>query len=222
MRRRQVLRGAALAGAIGVAGCISQSPTDEQAAGPGNGNDDGDPDQTDTPRSTDTEPAAEGPTPTAADDDSPTDTLEPTAEPTDEPTSTPLGGPDDEETRTKTPRSPPPMPDAVADHTFEITEAECGQQTDTADIQVSGSEVVVTGTIWGADTCATAALESVELEDGELTVRVQETERDTEEMCGQCIVEIDYETTYVFEDDAPDAVAVQHLHSDTTETVAST
>jgi hypothetical protein len=222
MQRRQVLRSVALAGTIGVAGCIGQSPTDEQAAGPGNGNGNDDPDQTDTPRSTATEPAVDDPTPTAADDDSPTDTLEPTDEPTDEQTSTPLGGPNDEETRTKTPRSPPPMPDAVTDNTFEITEAECGQQTDTADIDVSGPEVVVTGTIWGADTCATAALASVELEDGELLIQVRETERDTEEMCGQCLVELDYETTFAFEDDAPDTVTVQHLHSDTTETVAST
>lgn len=195
MNRRTLLRGLAGAAVLSLGGCTAR---DDGNGGPG-----------DTP----------APRPT----ESPTPASETTVSPTD-PTVTGTPPPTDAETPTTTPT--PAAPGAVTGRSFSVGGVDCGQQRDGASVSWDrpDSTVTVTGTIWGRDTCSTAELAGVSLEDDTLTVTVRATRRASAgetTACGQCIVEIDYEATVSFDRGLPGEVVVVHQHGDDTERVVT-
>jgi len=113
----------------------------------------------------------------------------------------------------------------VLDTEFEVLDAGPGGQTDEAAVTAGDGRVVVDGTVWGSDGCATAALADAtyDPETDELTVAVVETERDDAgDVCTQAIVEVTYRAVVSFDPDGPlpGTVVVTHDHGEGPETVA--
>ncbi|WP_277542662.1 hypothetical protein [Haloarcula laminariae] len=122
--------------------------------------------------------------------------------------------------------SPTPTPNTtLSDFTFSVSGIESGIQTDSATVSADDGNVVVEGTIWGADGCRTAELPSVNYDgttDG-LTVPVETTERaDAGDGCTQATVEIAYTATISFKNGLPDTVVVTHDRGDGPATVTTT
>jgi len=204
VKRRTLLRGLGAAGTLALTGCLSD----------GSG---GQPTDTDEPTATDTpsDDPANTDRPAATPADRTDDTVtEPAPGGTDDPSATPSDSPDD--TVSETPDSEPSAtPSGVADRSFEVTDSDCGAQTDDASVTFDedGGTVTVTGTIWGADACYTAVLSDVRLDGGTLTVVVDsESDAETDTMCAECITEIGYEATVELDDALPGTVAVLHSH----------
>ncbi|SFR96625.1 hypothetical protein SAMN05216559_1664 [Halomicrobium zhouii] len=115
---------------------------------------------------------------------------------------------------------------SLADASLSLVHAGCGQQTDEAAVafEADAGEVVVTGTIWGSDACKTARLAdaSYHADADELVVLVATEDRsDEEEMCAECITELDYEVTAAFDGGLPGKVTVRHSHGDDPTTVST-
>jgi hypothetical protein len=133
------------------------------------------------------------------------------------------GTPSDTGTAADTPSPMPTPTPALTDSGFEIVSEESGTQADSASVSVDGATVVVEGTIWGSNGCQTAELDSVNYNDGTLTVAVATTRAtDADEMCTQQIVKIDYRTTAEFANGLPDTVVVTHSRDGAEETVVRT
>jgi hypothetical protein len=100
----------------------------------------------------------------------------------------------------------------ITDRSFEVLENTCGTETDRAVVAFGDRTVTVRGTISGANTCYTATLESARYDGGSdtLSVAVEAIEQSPDRVCGQCIVEIDYETQVTFEGELPGRVRVSH------------
>ena len=110
---------------------------------------------------------------------------------------------------TPTPMSTPTP--TMTDSAFEVLSQRGGTQVDSATVTADGSDIVVEGTIWGSDSCQTAELDSVNYNDGTLTVAVATTTADEAgDMCAQQIVEIGYRVTVAFQNGTPDTVVVTH------------
>ncbi|WP_225307837.1 hypothetical protein [Haloarcula sp. CBA1129] len=80
-----------------------------------------------------------------------------------------------------------------------------------------GNQVVVEGTIWGADGCKTADLTEAAYDSGsdELRISVGTKEQtDAGDMCTQAIMEIDYRATVTFANGLPGTVSVSHDSGD--------
>lgn len=217
MKRRTLLRGLGAAGTLALTGCLSD--------GPG-----GQPTDTDEPTGTDgasatpsDDPATTDPAATPTDRTGDTVT-EPDPGGTDDPSATPSDSPED--TASETPDSEPSAtPSGVADSSLAVTDRGCGTETDEASVafDANGGTVTVTGTTWGNDTCHTAVLSDVRLDDGTLTVVVgSESDAATDTACGQCITEIDYEATVELDSALPREVAVVHRHGGEDTRVTST
>lgn len=197
VNRRTLLRHALAGGVVLAAGCVgderapgeasSDSPTGTESSGPGP--DDSTPDGTDPP-----DPTGTGES-TGTDGSSPTDGSTGTGE--DGATSSP--SPADDEPR-------------LAGRSFEVVSNECGQGRNEADATADARTVTVTGTIDGSNTCYTARLDGASLDGETLRVDVESyvPESDGTRACGQCIVDIEYEATFEFEDGRPDEVVVHH------------
>jgi len=83
--------------------------------------------------------------------------------------------------------------------------------------------VSVTGTIWGSDACKISARRRPHADADELVVSVATQNRSDEaEACAQCITELDYEVTCVFDGGLPGQVTVRHSHGDGPTTVSTT
>lgn len=180
MNRRTFLAAAAATGGL-LAGCLDDGTDD----GPGAGGDT--PTETGTPTPTDgtTETGTDTGTPTDAGSDGPANGGTPTAD-----------GP------------------RVSDRSFEALRTECGQGADEATVTFGERRVDVAGTISGSNTCYTAELDSATYDESEDTltvaVRAYVPESDGTQACGQCIVDIDYESTVEFEGGLPGEVVVTH------------
>lgn len=144
--------------------------------------------------------------------------------------SEPGDAPTDSRTETPNPSSSPsptPSEPTLESKTFEVVSNACGSGDNDADATVSptgdrtptdGGEraytVTVTGTIDGSDTCHTARLAAVKLDPASdaLRVEVESYVPDSEEtpVCGQCIVDIDYEATFEFAGGHYGVVVVVH------------
>lgn len=102
----------------------------------------------------------------------------------------------------------------LVDRSFIIENNECGSPGNSASATIDGDTIIVTGTIDGSDTCHTARLGRASIsDDGEtLTVGVEAyvPESTATKACGQCIVEIDYRSTFAFEGGRPGRVVVAH------------
>lgn len=127
---------------------------------------------------------------------------ETTSEPDDDSTDS---EPTDEETTTASPPSPGEKSGSMngIDYVFEITDAGCGTAGDSADIEFNedDNEVVVTGTIDARDLCRTAGVGSVTYDESEdrSSIVIETRSREDADMCGQCLVEIDYEARFTYE-----------------------
>lgn len=104
----------------------------------------------------------------------------------------------------------------TGESTFDVTGIVSGTQVDRADVSFeSHSETVsVDGTIWGADGCKTAELDSVVYDEatGEVTISVATIDREGTEdrACTQAIVQISYEAVVAFEGGLPASTTVVH------------
>jgi hypothetical protein len=211
MKRRDLLRKAAAASALGLAGCVSgdggggsEPTTDERTAEP-----------TDASTATETDPATDSQTETTEEQapNTPRETGTPTETPTPGDTPTATDTPTPTATPTPTPRPTP----SVSDTAFSLTDRGCGSQTHEATITFDESEtaVDVSGTIWGNNGCYIATLQDAtyDPEADTLTVEVKSKTEDSEETkaCTQCIAEVDYETTVSFEGTLPGTVVVSHV-----------
>lgn len=201
MNRRTLLRTLSAAGALAVAGCLSEGPGSQPAA-------------TDTG--------------TDAPADTPTETSTPTTGAPGDGTGTPTHSPTDVHTDTlsETPDSDPSAtPSGVASQSLTVTESGCGSQDEEASVAFDGdgATVTVTGTTWGSDSCATAVLSAVRLDGGSLTVVVgTESDADPDTACAECITQIQYEATIRFDSALPEDVSVVHEHGDEQSEITST
>jgi len=119
---------------------------------------------------------------------------------------------------------PTPAP-TFTGSTVEVDSIQNGTETDSATVNVEGTDIVVDGTVWGSNGCQTAELAPVNYnsEAGELTVSVRTVE-DSEagDVCTTGIVEIDYTATVECENGTPETVVVTHDRGDGPETVLTT
>jgi hypothetical protein len=163
MRRRILLRAAALGGAGLLAGC-----TGDPSPNIGRGND------------SSTDSASESST------DAPSET----------PTASPSSG------------------DSGVDGSFTVTNIDCGTGEDSADISVCGDTVTVGGVASASDPCRTARLvdERTTVSNDTLHVAVETyvPPENEDEVCAQCLADVDYEATFTFGGALPDRVEVSH------------
>ena len=111
----------------------------------------------------------------------------------------------------------------LADTSFEILKAGCGQPTNDASVAFRDGSVVVTGTVPGSNACYTAKLAdaSYDPDSRSLDLTVASTQKRGTDACAQCIVEIEYEATATFEGDLPETVRVTHEAMGESKTVAT-
>jgi len=100
------------------------------------------------------------------------------------------------------------------DFSFSSRSPECGNGEDDVDITFDddAGEVTLDGVIRGSDTCKRAQLGTVEYDDDADTLSVTVETTDIEE-CGAgatCVVDIEYEATFTFEDAIPSEASVSH------------
>lgn len=186
MNRRSLLSSIGTAGVVSLAGCVSG---DAGSGGPSDEN----------ATATDENPTHNG---TPSDDtETPTDSTD---------TASSGGG-------TESP-SPAEGPTQFADATLKIIDTGPGQQVDSAHVcfDYGATQVLITGTIWGSNTCKIPALADAtyDTDADELTVTVTTKNRDTEgtPVCGQSITELDYRVTASFDGGLPGSVTVRHDH----------
>ena len=100
----------------------------------------------------------------------------------------------------------------IADHTFEVTHVECDHPESSYDVSRSDGQVTISGSLRGSTTCGTASLESIEYDadSDELHLVVQSHTEDSEDGCGDCIVEIEYEAVVTFDHGEPGSVTVEY------------
>lgn len=184
MNRRTLLRAATVGGVGLLAGCLGGGtlPGDDPSASP-------------------------------SDSDSPTTTGDSTD--TRSPTATGEKRPSPSATGTHTPPNSPPEHDpALSSTDFEVVSNECGQGRNRADAHADAPTVTVTGVIDGSDACYTARLADASLDRSGTTLRMDVEsyvpESDETPVCGQCIVDIEYESTFEFEGGLPDEAVVRH------------
>lgn len=116
-------------------------------------------------------------------------------------------GPTDD-TRSPTDDTPP----EIADHTFKVTSVECDHPEPSYDVSRSDGQVTINGSLRGSTTCGTASLESIEYDADadELNLVVRSHTEDTEDGCGDCIVEIEYQAVVRFHHGEPGSVTVDY------------
>lgn len=196
MQRRDLLGALAGATAVGLAGCT----------GGGNGSD-GD--------ATESESTSARPGSTTAPPDDSTDT------PTDVHTTTGhqdtlSGSPPGDGTESP---SVPPSPDTETGTTdgvqwaIDVLSRECGTQRNSAsvDFDSGAGKVTVSGIIDASNPCRTATVGGVSYDESANTLSVTiATEAGDQEMCVQCIGEIEYEARFRFPETLPDSVTVTH------------
>jgi hypothetical protein len=101
---------------------------------------------------------------------------------------------------------------AVADTAFEVTSNRCGGASEEATVTVDGETVTVDGLIRGSDGCHTARLAGTSVDGGTLTVGVESyvPESEADEVCQQCLVDIEYTASVTTTGGPPDSVVVEH------------
>lgn len=127
----------------------------------------------------------------------------------------PTDSPSTSSTDTATPTdSPTPDAPELIDSSFRVESNECGNPTNSATAGIDGDTITVTGTIDGSDTCHTARLAGAAVSDDGKTLAIEVEayvpESTATQACGQCIVEIEYRSTFTFDLARPDRVVVNH------------
>lgn len=115
---------------------------------------------------------------------------------------------------------------AIAESNLRLVDQGCGEGADSASVSFGASDVTVEGTIGGSDTCKVAELRETAYDaaSGKLRVVVGTTDATAEgetPVCGECIVDIEYEAVVRFEGDTPTSVTVVHESVNGTNTVAT-
>ncbi|MFD1587863.1 twin-arginine translocation signal domain-containing protein [Halorientalis brevis] len=156
-------------------------------------------------------------------DDDTNDSDDPGSQPTDPSTDTTET--DDTTTTDSGDHPTTTVEDGLVNQSFTVTDTGSGTERHdaTVDFDADKTEVVVTGTIPGADGCTTAELGEVTYDEqaDHLSVTVQTIDVPTSDACTQAIVEIDYEARFTFAESLPSQVSVTHDGSDGRRDVAS-
>jgi hypothetical protein len=102
----------------------------------------------------------------------------------------------------------------IQDVTFDVTSVQCGNDPESYTVKRTPAEnrAVVTGTLRGADTCATARFEGYDYDEtaDALTLRVQRvTEVGTGQACAQCLVNVEYRIDVVVSGEIPETIGVE-------------
>lgn len=123
---------------------------------------------------------------------------------------------------TEEPTDSGPHPVTPTATSFAVTDRSCGQGNNAATVSVDGETTLVEGVIAGSDTCDTARLGRVELQDGQLTVVVETVKEETTgtPACGQCLTDIEYTFETTLPETQPSEVKVIHKSSMGDEVVA--
>lgn len=118
------------------------------------------------------------------------------------------------ETPTDSPTSSPTPEPTLADQSFAVASVDCGTTGDSVEAEVDGDVVVVTGVIDAPDPCHSARLVAAETgcSDGTLRVAVEAflPPENEDEVCAQCIAEVEYEARFTFEGPIPARLVVRH------------
>lgn len=94
---------------------------------------------------------------------------------------------------------------------FEVHDIDTGILEESATVEFEDGTVIVTGAILGSNTCYTARLGTVAVDDRTLLVGVESYEDLGEnEGCYDAIVGVEYETTVEIHGDLPESVRVEH------------
>jgi hypothetical protein len=159
-----------------------------------------------------------------------------TDEPTDGPTDGPGSQPGSDGTATEgdNPGTPADQPDGTTgsgsqawgsggtmngvEFSFASRSPECGQGEDDVDITFDdeAGEVRLDGVISGSDLCKRASLVAVEHDEsaGRVSATIEAVDQDRcqdgDVAAGQCIVDIEYEATFTFDDGIPSEASVSH------------
>jgi len=99
----------------------------------------------------------------------------------------------------------------LTDTEFRVTDRSCGSGTDEATVSFdAGARVTVSGTIAASNLCQGARLGSADYDADadELTLRVET--HTIGDGCAQCLAELSYRGTAVFEGGLPGSVVVEH------------
>jgi hypothetical protein len=129
------------------------------------------------------------------------------------------GGTDDPDSGDSTPEGP-----RLVDRSFEVERIECGDEYGNHDVTTEDGTVTVEGVLDGNNSCYTAELVRGEYvaEEDTLYVEVESVDDAGEdEMCGTCIVEIEYVATFEFEGGEPSSVRVDQRGETTGSSSAS-
>ena len=98
----------------------------------------------------------------------------------------------------------------VAESSFTVRDASCGEGGDEASVSTADATVSVRGTVTVADGCRTAELAGARVDDGELRVVVASVEREGVEQCVQCLTDVVYDASVTLDDGLPERVVVVH------------
>lgn len=98
----------------------------------------------------------------------------------------------------------------LAKKSFKVVSSGCGKEKIETNASFEGRTVQVTGTISGSNSCYTAELKDVTLEQDTLAVKIRSFENKSNELCSMCLSNIEYNTTCTFEDELPSRVVVVH------------
>lgn len=99
----------------------------------------------------------------------------------------------------------------VREMNIEIHSVDTGDVEESASVSIEGQTVRVTGTIRGANTCYTARIDEVNVEDSTLFVAIESYEDVEEgEGCRDAEVGIEYEAVVEVDGDPPSTVRVEH------------
>lgn len=122
------------------------------------------------------------------------------------------------ETETSTTSSGSP----VVSSSLSVSDVSCGE-SEGASVAWGEREVSVDGSLPVASPCYTAALETVSYDAGadELLVRAGAARRDDVDECVQCLADVAYTATVVFDGALPESVRVEHRSREGTRTVAA-
>lgn len=191
VNRRALLAVTAAATSCAIGGCLDGGSTDG------------------TPTATAGGDGQAAPTPTGGTSTDGPDGGSGTEEPDDP--QTPTDRSDDQGTPTRTASGEPEL----VDQEIDIQEVECGGSGENYyEVDVDDGVVTVDGSIGGNNACYSARVDAAEYDADEdrfdLVVRSFE-DRDDDEACTDCIVDVYYRATFTFEGGEPGEVKVEHV-----------
>lgn len=102
-------------------------------------------------------------------------------------------------------------PAKLTNQSIETLSQKCGTETHTATISRSADkgQLTIRGTTTGTTTCHIATIATAEYNtDNTFQITIESEKKDTDNMCSQCIAEIEYAARFSFDGSAPASVEV--------------